>query len=242
MPRYPHFETGGVLVSHQLVRPFNYFQNLENAIDEVHIGFLHANSPYQDNINAEVPIISTQETDFGLAQYGERTNGITRATYYHVPTTSSWAQPATYPEETGWRDMLGFRVPIDDYSHVTHTVTHAHVPDDKKADFLEHRKMEWEELAKLTPVEEIADSVLSGKMRFQDIPYRGKGGDMTRIQDRIVLMGQGEIVDRTHETLGQADVAIKLLRDIWRRELTALRDGTPLKQWALTIPGPSAGV
>src|SRR5262249_49105573 len=151
---------------------------------------------------------------------------------YHVPTTTSWAQPPTYPMETAWRDMLGFRVPIDDESHVTHTVTHAHVGAGGDAAFLACRKTEWDELAKLTPVEEIADAVLAGRMRFQDIPYRGNGADMTRIQDRIVLMGQGKIVDRRHENLGEADIAIKLLRQIWRRELQALRDGAPMKQWA----------
>jgi 5,5'-dehydrodivanillate O-demethylase len=242
MPRYPHFETGGLLLTHRLIRPFNFFQNLENAVDEVHIGFLHANSPYQNSINEHVPIISTKETEFGLAQYGERQNGITRSTFYHVPTTTSWAQPATFPEETEWRDMLGFRVPIDDYSHVTHTVTYARVPDDKTEKFLERRKAEWEEIAKLPPMEDVADDVLTGKMRFQDIPYRGNGGDMTRIQDRIVLIGQGTIADRSLEVLGEADIAIKLLRDIWRREMMAIRDDTPRKQWALTIPPPSSGV
>lgn len=159
-----------------------------------------------------------------------------------MPTTTSWAQPATFPEETEWRDMLGFRVPIDDASHVTHTVTYARVPDDKRETFLERRKAEWEEIAKLPPMEEVADDVLTGRMRFKDIPYRGNGGDMTRIQDRIVLIGQGTIADRTHEILGEADIAIKLLRDIWRREMKAIRDGAPPKQWALTIPPPSSGV
>lgn len=242
MPHYPHFENDGIVVSHSRTWPFNYFQHLENAIDEVHIGFLHASSPYQSNINAEVPTISTVEADFGLVQYGHRTNGITRATYYHMPNISSWAQPSGYPEETGWRDMLGFRVPIDDHNHVTFTVTHAHVAADKRADFIRHRKAEREELEKLTSIEKIADCVLSGKMRFQDIPYRGNGADMTRIQDRIIMMGQGSIVDRPHETLGQADAAIVLLRQIWRRELKALRDGEPLKQWAPNIPAPSPGV
>ena len=49
-------------------------------------------------------------------------------------------------------------------------------------------------------------------MRFKDIPLRGNGADMTRIQDRIALMGQGVIADRTIENLGEADIAIKLLR------------------------------
>lgn len=242
MPRYPHFEEDGVRFSHQLIRPMNFFQNLENSIDEVHIGFLHADSPYQGTINEHVPIISTEETEYGLMQLGARVNGISRSTHYHPPTTTSWAQPATYPEETEWRDMLGFRVPIDDTRHITHTVTFAKVPPDKRASFLDRRKAEWEELSKLPTVEEIADDVLTGRMRFKDIPYRGNGADMTRIQDRIALMAQGTIADRSREALGQADVAIKLLRDIWRRELTALRDGTPTKKWTNTIPSPSSGV
>jgi len=242
MPRYPHFEGDGVRYSHQLVRPINFFQNLENSIDEVHIGFLHANSPYQGNISEHVPVISTEETEYGLAQLGARINGTSRATYYHPPTTTSWAQPPTYPEETDWRDMLGFRVPIDDFSHITHTITFAKVPPQKRASFLDRRKAEWDELSKLPQAERIADDVLAGRMRFKDIPYRGNGADMTRIQDRIALMAQGTIADRNREVLGQADVAIKLLRAIWRREMTALRDGTPPKKWANTIPIPSSGV
>jgi 5,5'-dehydrodivanillate O-demethylase oxygenase subunit len=242
MVSYPHFERDGVLFSHQLIRPINFFQNLENSIDEVHIGFLHVNSPYQGNINNHVPVVSTAETEFGLAQLGERDSGITRATYFHPPTTTSWAQPPTYPEETGWRDMLGFRVPIDDHSHITHTITFAKVPPEKRAAFMEKRKAEWDELSKLRPADEIADDVLAGRMRFKDIPWRGNGADMTRIQDRIALIGQGVIADRSRENLGQADVAIKLLRDIWRREMTALRDGKPTKQWKNTIPQPSSGV
>ena len=154
---------------------------------------------------------------------------------------SSWAQPPGYPGETGWRDMLGWRVPADDYSHNTFTVTHARIPKEKAADFLAARQAELDELAKLRPFEEIADDVLTGKMRFRDIPSRGQGADMTRIQDRIIMMGQGAIVDRPNETLGNADVAIQLLRRIWRRELQALRDGKPMKQWARSIPAPSSG-
>jgi 5,5'-dehydrodivanillate O-demethylase len=242
MPSYAHFEGDGLLLTHQLVRPINFFQNLENSIDEVHISFLHANSPYKGDIIEKVPLVTTEETDYGIAQLGVRSSGVTRATYYHPPTTTSWSQPPTYPEETEWRDMLGFRVPIDDHSHITHTVTFARVPKEKRDAFLARREAEWRELSNLRPADEIADDVLAGRMRFKDIPYRGSGADMTRIQDRIALMGQGVIADRGRENLGQADVAIKLLRDIWRRELTEIRDGRPPKKWARTIPVPSSGV
>ncbi len=242
MPSYPHFEGDGVLFSHQLIRPINFFQNLENSIDEVHIGFLHANSPYEGNINDDVPVVTTEETEFGIAQFGHRKNGKRRDTYYHPPTTTSWAQAPTYPEEMGWRDMLGFRVPIDDTSHITHTITFAKVSSEMRASFLERRKAEWLELSKLQPAEEIADLVLAGKMRFKDIPWRGNGADMTRIQDRIALMGQGVIADRTMENLGEADIAIKLLRSIWSREMIALRDGKPAKKWLNSIPPPTTGL
>jgi 5,5'-dehydrodivanillate O-demethylase len=242
LPSYPHFDGEGVVVTHTNSWPFNYFQHLENAMDEVHIGFLHAVSPYQGTINVEVPLISAEETEFGMVQYGARSQGVKRATYYHMPNMTSWAQPPAYPEETGWRDMLGWRVPADDHSHVTFTVTHARVAGDKTGDFLAHRRQEVEELAALRPFEDIADDVLAGRMRFRDIPRRGNGADMTRIQDRIIMMGQGAIVDRPSETLGNADVGIQLLRRLWRRELEALRDGKPLKAWARTIPAPSSGV
>ena len=242
MPRYPHFEGDGVLFSHQLVRPINFFQNLENSIDEVHIGFLHANSPYEGNINDEIPVVTTEETEFGLAQFGVRASGKRRETYYNPPTTTSWAQAPTYPEEVGWRDMLGFRVPIDDRSHITHTVTFARVPHEKREAFMARRKAEWEELARLQSAEEIADLVLQGKMRFKDIPWRGNGADMTRIQDRIALSGQGVIADRSLENLGEADIAIKLLRSIWTREMTAIRDGKSAKKWLNTMPPPTTGL
>jgi 5,5'-dehydrodivanillate O-demethylase len=242
LPRFPHFEGEGVVVSHRIVWPFNYFQHLENAIDEVHIGFLHAVSPYQGGINNEVPIISTEPTDFGLVQYGARSNGVRRATYYFMPNLTSWSQPPNFPGENSWRDMLGYRVPIDDHSHVTYTVTHANIPNDQREAFLSHRKNEWDELAKLRPVEDISEDVLDGRMRFQDIPFRGSGADMTRIQDRIIMMGQGSIVAREYENLGEADTAIVLLRKIWIDELQALRDGRPTKQWARTMPAPTSGL
>ncbi len=242
MPYFPHFDGEGLVVSHRIVWPFSYFQHLENAIDEAHIGFLHAVSPYQGGINNEVPRISTEESEFGLVQYGSRSNGVKRATNYFMPNLTSWAQPPGFPAETDWRDMLGWRVPDGDHSHVTYTVTHAHLTLEHHEAFHAHRQKEWEDLAKMTPVEEIADDVLSGRMRFNDIPYRGSGADMTRIQDRIIMMGQGSIVAREHENLGEADIAIKLLRQIWSRELTALRDGKPLKNWARTMPPPRSGL
>ena len=37
--------------------------------------------------------------------------------------------------------------------------------------------------------------------------------------------------DREHERLGRSDAGVILLRILWKRELTALAEGRPLKQW-----------
>jgi hypothetical protein len=49
--------------------------------------------------------------------------------------------------------------------------------------------------------------------------------------DHVAQEGQGAIPDRDAERLGRSDVAIILLRRIWRRELSARAAGGELKQW-----------
>jgi 5,5'-dehydrodivanillate O-demethylase len=44
-------------------------------------------------------------------------------------------------------------------------------------------------------------------------------------------MGQGSIVERPSERLGQSDAGIMLLRKIFWREMEAIRNGAPIKQW-----------
>ena len=43
--------------------------------------------------------------------------------------------------------------------------------------------------------------------------------------------GQGPIADRSNERLGRSDLAIILWRKILERELRAMEEGRPLKEW-----------
>jgi 5,5'-dehydrodivanillate O-demethylase len=54
------------------------------------------------------------------------------------------------------------------------------------------------------------------------------------IQDHVAQQGQGVIADRDRERLGRSDVAVILLRKLWARELQALAEGRPLKEWTRT--------
>jgi 5,5'-dehydrodivanillate O-demethylase oxygenase subunit len=70
--------------------------------------------------------------------------------------------------------------------------------------------------------------VLRGELRMQDLTGRP---DMITIQDYVSQVGQGAIADRERERLGRSDVGVILLRKIWERELRALAEGRPLKEW-----------
>jgi 5,5'-dehydrodivanillate O-demethylase len=241
MPYYPFLEQPGLTITDEITFNFNYFHHLENAIDETHLSFLHAVSPYA--AVSEVPIISAEETDFGLAQYGKRpSTGIRRETYYHMPNATSWSQPSMYPEETAWRSFVAYRVPIDDTEHHIFHVCHYAVEAANVESLRTKLMAAWEDLRKLRPAFEVADDILDGRLRWADLPVRGSGADMAIVQDQVAQFGQGVIANRTDEHLGQADAAIVLLRSILDREFSALERGLPLKHWTRTIPRPSSGV
>jgi 5,5'-dehydrodivanillate O-demethylase oxygenase subunit len=51
-------------------------------------------------------------------------------------------------------------------------------------------------------------------------------------QDYVAVRGQGMICDRTQENLSTSDAGVAFLRRIFLRELEAIRQGRPTKQWA----------
>jgi 5,5'-dehydrodivanillate O-demethylase len=47
----------------------------------------------------------------------------------------------------------------------------------------------------------------------------------------VTQLGQGVIADREQERLGASDAGVILIRNLWKRELRALAEGRPLKEW-----------
>ena len=56
--------------------------------------------------------------------------------------------------------------------------------------------------------------------------------DIVSIQDTLAQRGQGVIADRKNEHLGRSDVAVIEIRKVFMRELRALAEGHPVKQWS----------
>ena len=228
-PTYPQLEEEGVLNVSSYVRKCNCFSTLENGVDNVHVAFAHAKSNFtKHGLNWDIPKITAEETEYGVAMYATRGDGKARVNHYIMPNLLYIKGSPSH--EGGWRDSFGWRVPIDDWSHASFNLSLIHITGEAAERERETRKQRRATLAGLPSAREVAEAVLAGKLSLQDIEDRP---DIVNIQDHVAQEGQGVIPERSIERLGRSDAAIILMRKIWVRELRALAEGKPLKEWCV---------
>ena len=228
-PRYPEIEAEGEIDVGTYLRHCNYFNTLENGVDQTHVPFTHAKSNFTKfGLNWDIPKITAEETDYGVAMYGTRANGLARVNHYLMPNIL-YIKGSPESAKEGWREAFAWRVPVDDVSHRSFNIALVHVTGDAAQRFRERQRQQQEIVSTLTSANEMAEAVLAGKISVHDIEERP---DLVNIQDHVAQEGQGAIPNRAAERLGRADVAVILMRQIWRRELRALAEGKPLKKWS----------
>jgi hypothetical protein len=57
------------------------------------------------------------------------------------------------------------------------------------------------------------------------------GFELVGAQDYVAAVGQGPVADRLNERLGKSDEGIVMLRRVLWREMDAIANGAPTKQW-----------
>jgi len=112
----------------------------------------------------------------------------------------------------GWRTLLTWKVPIDDESYRSFSLNSSTSGSGDPEDI------------------RLGQEILAGRRRLS-VDDIGEYARRVNLQDFVAQAGQGIIADREHERLGRADKGVILLRKIWTRELRALDEGRPLKQW-----------
>ena len=113
--RFPELEdsAGGVTV-HSHPVPCNYFQRLENDLDELHVHFVHNVTTDQIGLD-ELPEIRVSETDYGIRREGIRSGSgmnITRIAHFMMPNISMVDLPPS-PAHRYWTITVSWRVPVD---------------------------------------------------------------------------------------------------------------------------------
>jgi 5,5'-dehydrodivanillate O-demethylase len=223
-PEFPLFpevdETADTVTYNCHPVPCNYFQRVENDLDEVHLHFVHRVSTDEIGLN-QLPEIDVSESDYGILRKGRRAddgNNVTRTAHIMMPNLLFTVTPSSNADPD-WNLHIAWRVPID---------------DETMASFiLAVRKGGGEGLVRRPPTDpdpnDITEEVLAGRLRVQDLDpdYRG----LFNVQDNVALAGQGRIVDRSLDRLGQSDKGVILLRQLWEREMKAISEGRLIKDW-----------
>lgn len=198
--------------------PCNYFQSMENIVDDVHVNFAHRGA-FVSSMRRTIPRISAEETPFGLTQFmhhPDRTDEIhfvmPNQAYLSFPVPSREDLAARRRTYSGYARLGMWYVPIDDTSHHLF-VASLWLPD---------RPREHDEPSSCLR-DEIA-SILEGRKRLEDYARHPK---LILLQDGVQMVGQGPLHDRSMERLGTTDAGVIRLRKIWLRELALLEQGHP---------------
>jgi len=227
--RYPKLESPEICLDVAgWKRICNYFNNIDNSLDSAHVRFVHSRhrETARDQIVLGDPTIAVEESEWGIRRYVKYPNGKDVTAFYGMPNINYLNGQVVDPEIKR-ADVLIFKVPVDDENHIHFEVRGIPLTGERGREWIMRRREKRGKEAAERP--ELVQAVLAGRLRLEDIdPART---DYVIIEDEVAQRGQGAIADRDHEHLGRSDSGVILLRRIWERELRALAEGRPLKQW-----------
>jgi 5,5'-dehydrodivanillate O-demethylase oxygenase subunit len=225
LPARPELDRDyGVKWTETKVWPCNWFQRLENAVDPVHVSFVHRGSDFGAAVSGVVPTIEVEETAWGMRSLAYRTPDNVRVNELHWPNCIHIVTPVLrdLPLEHPWSDLYNWYVPVDAETSVLFSARCAPLRGEAARAFAErlppHRYY--------NPADEAA-ALFSGRKAPE------AAIDPVAAQDYLAVLGQGSILDRAQERLGQSDVAILLLRRLFRAEMEAMAHGLPGKAWQI---------
>lgn len=229
LPRYPRFETPAVSLDVAAIRRIcNYFNNIDNSLDSVHVRFVHQRhrDAVDDHVVLGDPLISVDETEWGVRRYVRYPNGKDVTFFFGMPNINFINGQVVDPVIKR-ADVIVFKVPVDDETHIHFEVRAIPLTGESGRAWIEQRRRLREQAEQDRP--DLVRAILSGKRRLDDIDANRV--DFVMVEDEVAQAGQGAIAVRANEHLGRSDRGVFLLRKIWERELRNLAEGRPLKQW-----------
>jgi hypothetical protein len=98
-------------------------------MDEVHVAFTHQPGGSHAKLAADLPVITAEETDWGVLRYGTRTSGKVRQSLHYAPNLTRVIVPplAGMDGVGGWTEIYFSFTPIDDENHLWLITSHVEV-------------------------------------------------------------------------------------------------------------------
>jgi 5,5'-dehydrodivanillate O-demethylase oxygenase subunit len=229
-PPYPESQGDGIIDARPIeFVPCNYLQSFENSMDEVHVAYTHSPGGSHALLAENLPLITAEETPWGLLRFGQRPGGEVRHTLHIVPNSTRVIvpPPAGMDGIGGWPEITFHFTPVDDENHLW--IRTAKFPvTGAAADAYWQKRAEFFAKRETAPnINKLVEDIWAGKIAYADVRHP----ELAVVQDMAVQAGQGRITDREAETLGRSDAAIAIWRRILARELQAIEDGEEPKRW-----------
>lgn len=225
LPRKREFERENVMLfAREEVWPCNWFQQVENSLDAVHVSFVHhwgKVGSFGQAVSSAVPSLSYEETDAGIKQTAIRSETSKRVSDWTFPNNNHISHP-TLRQDDPWVDVGVWMVPHDE-GKTSRFILYAIASTDVETD--ERIKRYFDEVGDYNPAND-HDRLLVG-LSVPDDPLI----QLTSAQDYVAAVGQGTVADRENERLGKSDAGIAFLRRIFWRELETVRAGREGKAW-----------
>jgi 5,5'-dehydrodivanillate O-demethylase oxygenase subunit len=238
LPRYPGLENvEGVREVEVNYRDCNYFQNIENTLDRVHVGFVHSslNDRFEGVKTAgtfdgrtDSPVLRAEETAWGIRTHVEHPSGLKFHEYMGMPNVQYVPYAIPYDPLAVSRAFISWKLPVDDNHNVQFLISAVRMNPEVIPDYQARRVkrlLKWAE----NDHREVAKKILVGKMSLQEVDPETT--EIVLLQDDLAQGGQREISDHSAEFLGSSDIPLALIRRLWKRELRALEENRILKQW-----------
>jgi 5,5'-dehydrodivanillate O-demethylase len=236
LPTYATFENfRGLVEIDSYLRECNYFQNVENSLDMSHVGFVHGDNRASFNGIGLGRALDAKESDWGVTYTFRRPDGRQRVQQFGMPSVFYMTALPT-EAEVEWQESLFWWVPIDDERHMQFSLHRLPLEGEAAARF-KARRAERRSRIDLAH-QDLCAAILAGTLNLLDVDRNRV--DLVRLQDDIAQVGQGVFAGENPEKLGRADVGVSAIRRLWRREVTAMVEGQPLKVWrrpAELVPG-----
>lgn len=224
LPRKDILETGEAeICTRTEVWPCNWFQLVENSLDAVHVSFVHHAGkvgPFGEAVSNAIPRLEYEETSAGIRQIATRGEGNVRVSDWTFPNYNHVVIPSTVGK--AWVDVCVWRVPIEIDKTLRIGIYAMNSSDPaERAKFRTY----METAGKYDPAEH-HDELFDERLYPEDRLIQ-----LTSAQDYVAALGQGAMPDRNRERLGKSDAGIVMLRRLFWREMDALREGRPIKNW-----------
>ena len=118
--RFPKFEDSqNVIDAIRFDRICNYYNNIENSLDNTHVRFVHSRhrESVQDRAVTGDPVISVEESDWGVRRHSRYPDGTEILFFFGMPNINYINGQVVDPAAKRV-DSLIFKVPVDDDRHL----------------------------------------------------------------------------------------------------------------------------